>query len=184
MPAVAVEPESEGVAVKGSTLLGAVLVAVSALFLVWSFAYNGMAGFVPVVLAFPTTVLAALCLAGERYPGILKAFEVSLEDVLSTAAGDAGGPAAAEGAGAGEMKLITRMFVWFAVFGVLVFVAGFYVSTTLFALFFTRLQGGVSWQGSAFVTALALGFFYFVFEETLKVDLFAGVLFGAFVPPL
>lgn len=171
---------------KGSTLLGAILVAVSALFLVWSFAYNGMAGFVPVVLALPTTVLAALCLAGERYPGILKAFEVSLEDVLSTAAGDAKveGPAASEGAGAGEMARITRMFVWFAAFGVLVFVAGFYVSTTLFALFFTRLQGGVSWQGSAFVTALALGFFYFVFEETLKVDLFAGVLFGAFVPPL
>lgn len=171
---------------KGSTLLGVILVGVSALFLVWSFSYGGMAGFVPVVLALPTTALAALCLAGEKYPGLLKAFEVSLEDVLSTAAGDAGagGPSAQEGAGAGEMALITRMFVWFAVFGVLVFFAGFYVSTTLFALFFTRLQGGVSWRGSVFVTALALGFFYFVFDETLRVDLFAGVWFGAFIPPL
>ena len=76
------------------------------------------------------------------------------------------------------------MFLWFAVFGVLVFITGFYVSTLVFALAFTRLQGGIGWLGSVFITALALGFFYFIFEETLAVDLFAGVLFGAFIPPL
>ncbi len=172
---------------KGSTLLGVILVATAVLFFVWSFSYSGMAGFVPLVLAFPTVVLAALCLAGERYPGIMSAFEVSLEDVLTTAAGAEGGAETAEaqaGSKAGELSLIVCMFLWFAVFGVLVFITGFYLSTTLFAMSFTRLQGRIGWPGSIFITALALGFFYFIFEETLAVDLFDGVIFGAFIPPL
>ena len=172
---------------KGSTLLGLILVATSLLFFGWSFSYRGMAGFVPLVLSLPTVALAVLCLVGERYPGILKAFEVSLEDVLASAArteDGAGTEEAQAGPKAGEMSLIVRMFVWFAIFGVLVFISGFYISTFLFALLFTRLQGGINWPGSVFITALALGFFYFIFDETLAVDLFAGVLFGAFVPPL
>lgn len=171
---------------KGSTLLGVILVGTAALFFGWSFSYGGMAGFVPLVLAFPTLVLAALCLAGERYPRIMSAFEVSLEDVLTSAAGaeDAAETAAQQGPKAGEFILIVRMFVWFTAFGVLVFISGFYVSTFLFAGIFTRYQGRIGWPGTAFITALALGFFYLIFEETLAVDLFQGVLFGAFIPPL
>ena len=170
---------------KGSTLLGAILVATSLLFFGWSFSYGGMAGFVPLVLSFPTLVLAALCLAGERYPAIMTAFEVSLEDVLSGAAGaESGEEQAPEGPQAGQLALIVRMFVWFGVFGVLVFISGFYVSTFLFAVFFTHYQGRIGWPGTIFITALALGFFYFIFQETLAVDLFAGVIFGAFIPPL
>ena len=172
---------------KGSTLLGVILVATSLLFFGWSFSYRGMAGFVPLVLSLPTVALAILCLAGERYPSILKVFEVSLEDVLTSAAGAEGSvevPGAQAGPKAGEMSLITRMFGWFAVFGVLVFITGFYISTTVFALSFTRIQGGINWFGAVFITALALGFFYFIFQETLSVDLFEGVLFGAFIPPL
>ncbi|MDE0033523.1 MAG: tripartite tricarboxylate transporter TctB family protein [Deltaproteobacteria bacterium] len=171
----------------GSRLLGVILVAASLLFFAWSFSYGGMAGFVPLVLAFPTVVLAALCLAGERYPAIMSAFEVSLEDVLAGAATgehDVEESEAQEGPKAGELKLIVRMFVWFGVFGVLVFISGFYISTLLFAVFFTRYQGRIGWPGTVFITALALGFFYFIFEETLAVDLFAGVIFGAFIPPL
>ena len=170
---------------KGSVLLGIILVATALLFFAWSFSYGGMAGFVPLVLAFPTVVLAALCLAGERYPAIMSAFEVSLEDVLAGAAtGEHDVEETQEGPKAGEMSLIVRMFVWFGVFGVLVFISGFYISTLLFAVFFTRYQGRIGWSGTAFITALALGFFYFIFEETLAVDLFAGVIFGAFIPPL
>lgn len=172
---------------KGSTLLGIILVATALLFFGWSFSYGGMAGFVPLVLAGPTVVLAVLCLAGERYPAIMSAFEVSLEDVLSTAATgehDVETSEAQGGPKAGELSLIVRMFVWFSVFGVLVFISGFYVSTFLFAILFTRYQGRIGWPGTIFITALALGFFYFIFEETLAVDLFAGVIFGAFIPPL
>ena len=171
---------------KGSTLLGIILVATSLLFFGWSFSYGGMAGFVPLVLAFPTVVLAVLCLAGERYPAIMSAFEVSLEDVLAGAAGteEAAGEAEEHAPKAGELALIVRMFVWFGIFGVLVFISGFYISTLLFAIFFTRYQGRIGWPGTALITALALGFFYFIFEETLAVDLFAGVIFGAFIPPL
>ena len=169
---------------KGSVLLGIILVAASLLFFGWSFSYGGMAGFVPLVLAFPTVVLAALCLAGERYPAIMSAFEVSLEDVLSTAAGSEDEAPVEEGPKPGELGLIVRMFVWFSVFGVLVFISGFYISTFLFAVLFTRYQGRIGWPGTALITALALGFFYFIFEETLAVDLFAGVIFGAFIPPL
>ena len=170
---------------KGSVLLGIILVATGLLFFTWSFSYGGMAGFVPLVLSFPTLVLAALCLAGERYPAIMSAFEVSLEDVLAGAAGGDGEAEVVEhGPKAGELGVIVRMFVWFGVFGVLVFICGFYISTLLFALLFTRYQGRIGWSGTVFITALGLGFFYFIFEETLAVDLFDGVIFGAFIPPL
>lgn len=172
---------------KGSTLLGVILAATALLFFGWSFSYGGMAGFVPLVLSLPTLVLAVLCLVGERYPAILSVFEVSLEDVLATAATgehDVDASEAQEGPKAGELRLIVRIFAWFAVFGVLVFISGFYVSTFLFALLFTRYQGRIGWPGTVFITALALGFYYFIFEETLAVDLFDGFLFGAFIPPL
>ncbi len=173
---------------KGATLLGVILVAAAGLFFAWSFSYGGMAGFVPLVLSLPTLLLAALCLAGERYPRIISAFEVSLEDVLSSATGaeEEGAKAqeATQGPKAGEFAVIVRMFIWFAVFGVLVLITGFYVSTFLFAVFFTHYQGNIAWPGTVFITALALGFFYFIFEETLAVDLFSGIIFGAFVPPL
>ena len=115
----------------------------------------------------------------------MSAFEVSLEDVLSGAAGGEGvEEQAPTGPQPGQLGLIVRMFVWFSVFGVLVFISGFYVSTFLFAILFTHYQGRIGWPGTIFITALALGFFYFIFEETLAVDLFAGVIFGAFIPPL
>ena len=117
-----------------------------------------MAGFVPLVLSLPTVALAVVCLAGERYPGILKVFEVSLEDVLTSAAEvKVEVPGAQAGPKAGDMGLITRMFGWFALFGLLVFITGFYISTTVFALSFTRIQGGINWFGAVFITALALG---------------------------
>lgn len=179
------EPESEEVVMKGSTLLGLILAATAGLFFVWSFSYSGMSGFVPLVLSFPTFVMAVVCLVGERYPAVLSMFEVSLEDVLSNAAGSGEPDAAvAKEPKAGELGLIIRMFVWFTAFGALVLVAGFFVSTFLFAVLYTRIQGRVGWLGTAFITSLAMGFFYFIFQETLAVDLFAGVLFGAFIPPL
>lgn len=169
---------------KGSVLLGIVLIGISAFFAVGSFSYRGMAGFVPLVLAVPTLCLAALVLAGERFPRLMKAFEVSLEDVLAgPQSQDEAASAPGETRGS-ELATIVVMFAWFAGYAAALFFVGFYVASGVFALLFTRYQGKIGWFGSVLMAALALGFFYIVFQEALHVDLFAGALFDAQIPPL
>ena len=171
---------------KGSVVLGLILVGIAVFFAAQSFSYNGMAGFVPLALAVPTLCLAVLVLAGERFPGIMKVFEVSLEDVLSSAAGEGKieSPVEPPKPKGNEVKVIFAIFIWFSAFAVVLFFFGFYVATGLFALLFTRFQGKLSWVGAVFMVVLGLGFFYGIFQEALGVDLFGGVLFDAQVPPL
>ena len=171
---------------KGSVILGIVLIGIALFFAVWSFSYNGMAGFVPLALAVPTLCLAVLVLASEWFPGIIAAFEVSLEDVLSSAAGESAveSPVEPTQPKAGEVKTIFVIFTWFAVFAIVLFFFGFFIATGLFALLFTRMQGKLSWTGAVFMVILGLGFFYGIFQEALGVDLFPGLFFEAQVPPL
>lgn len=171
---------------KGSVLLGIFLIGISAFFAVSSFSYRGMAGFVPLVLAVPTLCLAALVLAGERFPRIMKAFEVSLEDVLAGPQSEDGAASAPapDGTRGSELATIVIMFAWFAGYAVALFFVGFYIASGVFALLFTHYQGKIGWFGSLVMVTLALGFFYIVFQEALHVDLFAGALFDAQVPPL
>jgi hypothetical protein len=169
---------------KGSVILGIILVGITAFFAISSLSYRGMAGFVPLALSVPTLCLALLVLLGERFPAIMSIFEVSLEDVL--AGGETGTESAAEPAEpkANELGTIVVMFAWFTAFAVLLFFIGFYIASAIFALFFTRFQGKISWLGSILMAVLAVGFFYFVFLKVLNVDLFEGLLFGAIIPPL
>lgn len=169
---------------KGSVILGIVLVGIAVLFAVGSFSYRGMAGFVPLTLAVPTAILAALVLAGEKFPAIIRFFDVSLEDVLASGTGGVDQAVEPEKPRGSEMKLIVAMFLWFIAFVGVLFFAGFYIATGLFSLLFTRFQGGIGWLGAIFMTVLACGFFYIVFQEALGVDLFEGVLFDAQVPPI
>jgi hypothetical protein len=169
---------------KGSVILGIILVGITGFFAISAFSYHGMARFVPLVLSVPTLCLVVLVLLGERFPAIMSVFEVSLEDVLARGEGDvesAAEPAEPKG---NEFGLVVLMFAWFSAFAVVLFFAGFYIASALFALFFTRFQGKIGWFGSILMAVLGVGFFYFVFQETLNVDLFEGLLFGAQVPPL
>lgn len=171
---------------RGSVILGVILVGVTVFFAVTSFWYNGMAGFVPLILAVSTFCLAVLVLVGEWFPGIMKAFEVSLEDVLTSAAveGEIESPVEPPKPTGNEMKVILAVFGWFIAFAIALFFCGFYIATGVFALLFTRLQGKLGWPGAIFMVVLGLGFFYGAFQEALGVDLFEGVLFDAQVPPL
>jgi hypothetical protein len=171
---------------RGSVILELVLVGIAVFFAVGSFSYNRMAGFVPLALSIPTLCLALLVLAGERFPGILKVFEVSLEDVLTSVAGEGNveSPVEPTKPKGNDLKVIIMIFGWFAAFAVVLFFLGFYIATGVFALLFTRFQGKLGWPGAVFMTLLGLGFFYIAFQEALGVDLFEGVLFDAQVPPL
>jgi len=171
---------------RGSVVLEIFLVGITLFFAVGSLSYNRMAGFVPLALSIPTLCLALLVLAGERYPGLMKLFEVSLEDVLTSVGveGDVESRVAPTKPAGNEMKVIMIIFGWFVAFAIGLFFFGFYIATGLFALLFTRFQGKLSWLGAVFMAVLGLGFFYGAFQEALGVDLFEGVLFDAQVPPL
>ncbi|MFQ5849623.1 MAG: tripartite tricarboxylate transporter TctB family protein [Candidatus Binatia bacterium] len=168
---------------RGAVIFVFFLLAVSLFFAVGSFNYSGMAGFVPLVLAIPTALLAVVVLVGEWFPSVTRYFEVGLEDLLSTGGGEGQNPPV-HAPRAGEIKLIVQTFGWFVAFALILFLAGFYVAAALFALPFMRFQGKIDWLGSMAVTLLVEAFFYVVFEQLLNVNLFEGVLFGSFVLPL
>jgi hypothetical protein len=167
---------------KGSVIFGLFLLLVSLFFLFWSFSYRGMAEFVPLVFAVPTTLLTLLILLGERYSRVAQYFEVGLEELFSTEAAQSQNPGAST-APRGEVKIILRTFGWFAAFAAIVFLAGFYVATALFALLFMHFQGRIGWIGSIGATLLSEIFFYAVFDRMLQVNFYPGIFFGAQIPP-
>lgn len=169
--------------VPGSVIFALFLLAISLFFTLGSFRYGGMAEFVPLVLAIPTGVLTLIVVVGERYPGLTRYFEAGLDAWLSTTAGGSQNPSVSR-VSLREAKLVLKTFGWFVLFGVLVFLAGFYVATALFALLFMRFQGRIGWVGATGATLFAELFFYAVFERILQVNLFSGILFGSPVPPL
>lgn len=167
--------------VKGSLIFGLFLFAVSLFFLFGSFSYRGMAEFVPLLFSIPTALLTLVALLGERYPRFMRYFEVGLEELLPTTPVQSQNPSAAPRE---EAKLIAQTFGWFGVFVTILFLAGFYVATALFALLFMRFQERVGWIGSIATTVLAELFLYLVFEQILQVNLFSGIFFEDRVPPL
>lgn len=169
--------------VRGSVIFGFFLLTVSLFFAFGSFEFHGMTGFVPLVMAVPTALLTVIVLLGEWFPSVNRYFEVGLEDLLSTAAGGEEASTASL-TQAGEARLVVQTFGWFVGFGVILFLAGFYVATALFALPYMRFQGKISWLGSAAVTLLVEVFFYVVFEQVLNVSLFEGILLGGSALPL
>lgn len=169
--------------IRGSTVFDLLLVAIAILFAVSATGYRGMAGFVPLVLAIPTGLLAAMVLLSPRFPAVIRYFEGGLEDLLHKSPAEEQNPGASR-ARPDELRLILQSFGWFVGFTVLLFFAGFYVAVGVFALAFMRFQGRIGWMGAIVVTIVAEAFFFFIFEQTLNVSLFRGIFFGASLLPL
>jgi hypothetical protein len=168
---------------KGATIFACFLLGIPLLFAFESLGYRGMARMVPLVLSIPTAILAAIVLCGERFPALIRYFEIGLEDILVRTGVEENEPPLPVSK-PGEMKTIVQIFSWFLTFAVLLIFTGFYISAAVFTLLFTRFHARTGWPGAVFLTVLAEVFFYVVFEWALNVDLFKGIFFGSLVPPL
>ncbi len=169
--------------IKGSVTFALFLLSLCLFFGALSLKYKGLAGFVPLAFAVPTAALILIVLVGEWFPSVTRYFEVGLEDLLSEAAIEREDPPFSSEQ-LEDMAPVVKTFAWFLAFGVVLFIAGFYVAAALFALSFMRFQGKIGWPACVTVTLFMEAFYYVLFEQLLNVNLFKGILLGGSFPPL
>ena len=151
-------------------------------FLLASLGYSPKERMIPLVIGVPTLLIGLLVLAGEKFPAIMKKFEVSLEDLVSEKASESGAVPAQ------RPVILTREAVGVSAWGtglfLGVYLVGFYIAIPLFLLLFLRIQGGIPWMKSLLFTVGTWLFIYALFNVLLSEELFTGMLFGAYVPPV
>jgi putative tricarboxylic transport membrane protein len=120
---------------------------------------------------FPLTVSIPLCL--------LATLQLLMD--LSGKAEKARGPAVDMEFAADVTPEVARrralgIFLWIIGFLLLVFLAGFPAAVPLFMISYLKMQSRLGWLQSVALTAVAWGFFYFLFQRLLHMQFEAGVI--------
>ena len=147
-----------------------VVCAVAAGFLVWSYAYDGRAHVVPMLIGWCALALTLLDIYAQTPTKAGRA----LRGVLSGRPLDASTPVAA-GARASSPALAC---LWTAGFVALVALVGFIAAIPAYTLAFMRLQGRMPWRRCAISAVLITAIAWIVFEQLLRYKVFEGALFG------
>lgn len=145
--------------------------AIAAVFLVWSYAYDGRAHVVPMLIGWSAAALTLLDIyiqTGTRTARALRAI-LSGKPLDSSAAPD-GGTVRASGP--------VRACLWPAAFVALVAVIGFVAAIPVYTVAFMRLQGRLPWRRCAMAAGLITAVTWIVFEQFLRYKVFEGALFG------
>ena len=145
--------------------------AVAAVFLVWSYAYDGRAHVVPMLIGWCALALTLLDVfvhtetrTGRALRGVLTGRPLDASTPPDASAAGASGPAAA--------------CLWIAGFVALVAAIGFIAAIPLYTLAFMRLQGRMEWRRCVIAAGLVTAVAWIVFEQLLRYTVFEGALFG------
>lgn len=145
--------------------------AISAAFLVWSYAYDGRAHVVPMLIGWCAAALTLLDIYIQTDTRGARA----LRAILSGRPLDA---SELEEAGAVRASGPVRACLWPAAFVALVAAIGFVAAIPVYTLAFMRLQGGLPWRHSAIAAVAIATVTWIVFEQLLRYKVFEGALFG------
>ena len=146
--------------------------AIAAVFLVWSYAYDGRAHTVPMLIGWCALVLTILDIIAqtETATGRFLHGLLSGRPLDSSSLPD-------EGGAAGRQAVIGC--AWVAAFVALVAVVGFIAAIPVYTLAFMRIQGRKEWRLCLITAALITAVTWIVFEQLLRYKVFEGVIFGA-----
>lgn len=173
-----------------STWVTVLLAGVVLAFVLGSLALQGPARSFPLGTSLATLAGLLLILAGEFSPRVRRLFEIQLEvEEIQTGTGSDGllpanQPVLEEEVLLGDVpwRLVAMVFGSTLLYSLGVLLAGFTVATPLFVLLFLRLYGGAGWLGAAALAAGTTGAIV-ALSQVLRADLYAGVLWGAPLPP-
>ncbi len=144
--------------------------AVAIVFLVWSYAYEGRAHVVPMLIGWSAALLTLLDIAAQTRTRAGRL----LHGLLSGLPLD-GAPAGSETAAAARPSTAC---LWIAGFVALVAAVGFLWAIPVYALAFMRRQGRVPWRRALAVAASVTLVSWLVFERLLRYRVFEGAVFG------
>ena len=149
----------------------AVPLALAAVFLVWSYAYDGRAHTVPMLIGWCAVVLTILDIVAQTETAVGK----FLNGLLSGRPLDSS--TSADGAETGAAPALVAC-AWIAGFVALVGVVGFIAAIPVYTLAFMRLQGRRPWRHAVITAILITAVTWIVFEQLLRYKVFEGVIFG------
>ena len=153
-------------------------------FVLISFTYKLKERFIPLSVGIAGLLLAALLLLGRRFPKLISKFELSMVDnFLQKDHSKTVRTKSSKDEQHTNRKLI-EIYAWTIGFLVLIYFLGFLIAIPVFMLAFIKIHGHISWTKTIAVSAVTWVLIYALFEMMLKAELFRGLLFDAYIPPL
>ena len=168
---------------KSSFFVTIVLLIFLLIFLGLALSYGPKERLIPLGVLVPCIVLAVILLLGEKYPKLIKLFDLKSNMLTQTHFKK---PSDAENTTKpiGWDNKILSICLWSTGFFVLVFLFGFLIAIPIYLLLFLKLYGNIKWIKAATVALITWGAVYIFFEILLSEELFRGILFSAYVPPI
>jgi len=167
---------------KGSFWMTLLLTGFVLLFCALSLSYGAKERLIPLIIGFGCLVFCTLLLLGQKFPKLVRSFDVSVHDLMrdrSTKKNTASAVADPEVA-----KKTVVISLWALGYLILIFLVGFHIANPIFLVLFLKMSGKISWPKTIILTAITWGFIYGLFEIMLKQEIFRGILFDAYLPPL
>ena len=167
---------------KGSFWTTLFLTAFVLLICLASLSYGPKEKLIPLIIGVGCLVFCALLLLGEKFPQLVRSFDVSVHDLMrdrltkKNSASAAVDPAVA--------RKTVAISLWALGYLILIFLVGFHIANPLFLVLFLKISGKISWPKTLILTVITWGFIYGLFEIMLKQEIFRGLLFDAYMPPL
>lgn len=164
-----------------------VMLGIVLIFVVQSFSFSPKARMFPLIVGIPGVILGVMIAAAEKWPGLIKKFEVNVgmdvkviqDGVEAEAKIEETAPELTSNQ---KMRRILVCGAWMAGYAVTVLFVGFHISNFLLSALYVRVHARVSWLKSIIMAVILTGLIYLMFDYFMKVGLFQGILFGGYLP--
>ena len=167
---------------KGSFWMTSLLTGFVVLICLLSLSYGPKERLIPLIIGFGCLVFCVLLLLGEKFPRLVRSFDVSVHDLMRDRLTPKNTSAAAVDPAVARKTVAISL--WALGYLILIFLVGFHIANPLFMVLFLKISGKISWPKTIILTVITWGFIYGLFDIMLKQEIFRGLLFDAYVPPL
>ncbi|NIS62852.1 MAG: hypothetical protein GTO13_19785 [Proteobacteria bacterium] len=143
-----------------------------------SFSYRPKERLVPLLVGIATLIISLVVVLDEIHPiRLLSKLKIDLMGI-------AGGPALGKREERKTTIQLLHIIAWMMGFLTFIFLVGFYISIALFTFTFLKIQGEIGWLKAALITAIVWCSIFAIFDLTMELHMFQGVLFGEILPSM
>lgn len=143
-----------------------------------SYNYRPKERLVPLLVGIATLIISLVVLLDEIHPIRL------LSKLKIDFMGAVGGVMPKEAERRETTISLFHIIAWMMGFLIFIFLVGFYISIALFTFTFLKIQGEIGWLKAALITAIVWCSIFAIFDLTMELHMFQGVLFGEILPSM
>jgi hypothetical protein len=156
-------------------------------FVIMALGYSPMARLFPLIVGIPTFIAGVLTCLSVKWPVLIRPFDVNIGmSVKVVAEGvekeEAVEEAAPELSNKGIAKRVFALLGWIAGYLVVILFFGFNISNFLMVTGYMMVHPKMKWWKAIIYGLVTAFILWFMFEYTMKGDIFQGILFGELMP--